>query len=638
MTDMVWHRPPTRQSCQSTSRVVLAVSALMLGACVLSVLRRDSGTALSGSAEFTPRDQNLTGVDAGRAIVTWPLKADDSPVGIIMAGSVLGNQAVLEKALGEDGTLSDWKAQSKKAATASVQEAMEEIIDDDPFENRPGQRAVDEHELRDVVAKAQRLAYPAGDIASGGEETGQAHHVANAEAQAAAVMAANEAAVVDTYDMPHPPEAANDKPFAHKSGRAGIFRTQKRVVSGSRNWAGVVAPRVKGPKIKVLSITHKVKGPSQHELMKRFVKPHSARVAGGLKRELRAPSVRLQSLLQQGDDAADRADAERAALGIRNLFDVFVKAQDAARSKKAVQKPTVAPGTELTSAAPIAKESRGTKSAVKNPLFDAFEQAYASKNAFFRYTHLTSLGDAKKRKKFDPTLEPKEVQDMIREKQMLCCVRNGKDLDNMQYPYFYDYPEQLYCIPGYRKEGTDCVACDPGTTCPKSVDFIVPCAAGRDSPEASGTDQCTQCAAGYHKAQATLYSPCVPCPPDHYCPGKPASLIIPCPKGMNTAGTGMATSFDHCKCPAGSILQPPPDAGEPGGDSFEPCQQCEANSFCPDVKTQVPCATLGQHLVSPSGSSNETDCVCEALYEMVEGMCVPACIAEKGLSMCRTCT
>jgi hypothetical protein len=43
--------------------------------------------------------------------------------------------------------------------------------------------------------------------------------------------------------------------------------------------------------------------------------------------------------LQQGDDAADRADAERAALGIRNLFDVFVKAQDAARSKKAVQNP-----------------------------------------------------------------------------------------------------------------------------------------------------------------------------------------------------------------------------------------------------------------------------------------------------------
>ena len=319
MTDMVWHRPPTRQSCQSTSRVVLAVSALMLGACVLSVLRRDSGTALSGSAEFTPRDQNLTGVDAGRAIVTWPLKADDSPVGIIMAGSVLGNQAVLEKALGEDGTLSDWKAQSKKAATALVQEAMEEIIDDDPFENRPGQRAVDEHELRDVVAKAQRLAYPAGDIASGGEETGQAHHVANAEAQAAAVMAANEAAVVDTYDMPHPPEAANDKPFAHESGRAGIFKTQKRV-SGSSNWPGVMASRVKGPKIKTLSLTHKVKGPSQHELIQRFVKPDSARVAGGWKRALSAPSARLQSLLQEGDDAADRAGSERSALGIRNLF------------------------------------------------------------------------------------------------------------------------------------------------------------------------------------------------------------------------------------------------------------------------------------------------------------------------------
>ena len=319
MADMVSHRPPTRQSCQSNSRVVLAVSALMLGACVLSVLRRDSGTDVKLGAEFTSRDQNLTGVDAGRAIVTWPLKADDSPVGIIMAGSVLGNQAVLEKALGEDGTLSDWKAQSKKAATASVQEAMEEIIDDDPFENRPGQRAVDEHELRDVVAKAQRLAYPAGDIASGGEETGQAHHVANAEAQAAAVMAANEAAVVDTYDMPHPPEAANDKPFAHESGRAGIFKRQKRV-SGSSNWAGVVASRVKGPKMKALSLTHKVKGPSQHELIKRFVKPDSARVAGGWKRALSTPSARLQSLLQEGDDAADRAGSEPAALGIRNLL------------------------------------------------------------------------------------------------------------------------------------------------------------------------------------------------------------------------------------------------------------------------------------------------------------------------------
>ena len=63
-----------------------------------------------------------------------------------------------------------------------------------------------------------------------------------------------------------------------------------------------------------------MKGPSQHELIKRFVKPDSARVAGGWKRALSAPSARLQSLLQEGDDAADRAGSERSALGIRNLF------------------------------------------------------------------------------------------------------------------------------------------------------------------------------------------------------------------------------------------------------------------------------------------------------------------------------
>ena len=74
MSDMVSHRPPKRQSCRSTGRIVLAVSALMLGACVLSVLRRDGETEVTLSAGFRPRDQNLTGVDAGRAIVTWPLR------------------------------------------------------------------------------------------------------------------------------------------------------------------------------------------------------------------------------------------------------------------------------------------------------------------------------------------------------------------------------------------------------------------------------------------------------------------------------------------------------------------------------------------------------------------------------------
>ena len=255
-------------------------------------------------AEYRPGDQNLTGVDAARGIVTWPLKADESPVGVVMAGSLLGNRAVLEHAQGENGTLPQWQAQSKKAAAASVQEAIEEIIDDDPFNSLPGQRAVDEHELRDVVTKAQRLSYPAGDIAGGGYVSDLAHHKANAEAEAVAVMAANEAAVVDTYDMPHPPEAANDAPFARTDRSADIWKKQKRVrASSPRGLSNVFAKsRITSPMVKMLALTHKIKGPEYHKLLQHEVRSGSAGVAGGWRRVLSAPSARLQALFEMAQD------------------------------------------------------------------------------------------------------------------------------------------------------------------------------------------------------------------------------------------------------------------------------------------------------------------------------------------------
>ena len=263
-----------------------------------------SGEIAQAQAEYRPGDQNLTGVDAARGIVTWPLKADESPIGVVMAGSLLGNRAVLDQAQGENGTLPQWKAQSKKAAAASVQEAIEEIIDDDPFDSFPGQRAVDEHELRDVVTKAQRLWYPAGDIAGGGHVSDLAHHKANAEAEAVAVMAANEAAVVDTYDMPHPPEAANDAPFARTDRSADIWKKQKLVRSSSpRGLANVFAKsRITSPMMKMLASTHKIKGPEYHKFLQHEVRSGSAGVAEGWRRVLSAPSARLQALFEQAQD------------------------------------------------------------------------------------------------------------------------------------------------------------------------------------------------------------------------------------------------------------------------------------------------------------------------------------------------
>ena len=61
------------------------------------------------------RTSPLEGVDAARATVTWPVKAEDSPLGIIMAGATLGNMDVMNISNSEEGSLKEWKAKSKSA-------------------------------------------------------------------------------------------------------------------------------------------------------------------------------------------------------------------------------------------------------------------------------------------------------------------------------------------------------------------------------------------------------------------------------------------------------------------------------------------------------------------------------------------
>jgi hypothetical protein len=47
---------------------------------------------------YNGASSSLQRVDEARAIVTWPLKADHSPMGLVIAGDKLGNADVMGKA------------------------------------------------------------------------------------------------------------------------------------------------------------------------------------------------------------------------------------------------------------------------------------------------------------------------------------------------------------------------------------------------------------------------------------------------------------------------------------------------------------------------------------------------------------
>jgi len=255
----------------------------------------------------------VRGLDAAQAIVTWPLKADHSPVGVVMAGGTLGNADVLAKAAGDDGALDQWKAKSKDAAKAAMDEVIGEVMEDDPDGASLGKSSSMYKELQDVAAKARKLTVKVPNIGSGGAASTAANAKAEAQAEAAAIMAASEAGVVDSYDMPAPPEAAHDAPFARRTRTSGVVRAQKRVVSGRPTRTRAIGASGMGdPTLKMLAKSRRAKGPSRHALTKRGATASDG-ASGAHKRALSAPLARAVSLLEQDPDTRRRRAAREAA-------------------------------------------------------------------------------------------------------------------------------------------------------------------------------------------------------------------------------------------------------------------------------------------------------------------------------------
>ena len=240
--------------------------------------------AAAGNYTQDVRDASapLQGVDAASSIVTWPLKAADSPAGIVMAGASLSNNDLLARATGDNGALDQWKGTAKKAAKAAVDEAMEEIMEDDPDSVLSlGTKSSTYKELQEIVAKARAITIKVPRIGAGGAASATANSKAAAEAEAAAFMASNEAAVTEAYDMPAPPDAAEDAPFVRTQPRVGLFKTQQRAVPGKFSQERFVArSRVRAPMIKALASIHTIKGPSLDARVRRDVKSRED-MAGG---------------------------------------------------------------------------------------------------------------------------------------------------------------------------------------------------------------------------------------------------------------------------------------------------------------------------------------------------------------------
>ena len=120
--------------------------------------------------------------------------------------------------------------------------------------------------------------------------------------------------------------------------------------------------------------------------------------------------------------------------------------------------------------------------------------------------------------------------------------------------------EQCLCDAGFRRVGSECVACSEG--------YI---------KLASGNDECTACAADTHWVAS-----------DEACQA--------CPDASWTDGATAQTSIDACVCPAGY---------EPAVDTR--CAVCAANSYCAGTDAKAPCPT---NSTSPPGSDALADCTC----------------------------
>ncbi len=124
---------------------------------------------------------------------------------------------------------------------------------------------------------------------------------------------------------------------------------------------------------------------------------------------------------------------------------------------------------------------------------------------------------------FDKEAQSQTVQAFVNSGHMKCCVRDNNDLEDEVYPkYFDDFPMDPVCIPGYRKDGNDCIACDADHYCPSKEDLVLKCPPHTWSPIASGEVSECWCHQGFYGKDPSLQNgaDCHPCPADKFCAGE----------------------------------------------------------------------------------------------------------------------
>jgi len=168
-------------------------------------------------------------------------RAEDSPIGLAAAAKILKDTEVYDHAQ-QSGAMPDWKAAVSGSGDKILSEVTDDVTSYNPF---PHKSLAEQMEVRDVWNKARAMAKPAGSL--DGDAASARSSIENAEAQAdsAAYLAANEAAAVDSYDVSFP------NPDTMAVGKRGAMSGQA-MANGAR-LARVHQALARAPRVQALA-------------------------------------------------------------------------------------------------------------------------------------------------------------------------------------------------------------------------------------------------------------------------------------------------------------------------------------------------------------------------------------------------
>jgi len=174
----------------------------------------------------------------------------------------------------------------------------------------------------------------------------------------------------------------------------------------------------------------------------------------------------------------------------------------------------------------------------------------AGSHSLAALSKVQSLAQVTTRVIFSKEAQTQQIQAFIDSGHMKCCVRDNNDLQDEVYPKFYnDFPMDPVCIPGYRKDGDACIACDEGFYCPAKEDQMLQCPPQTWAPLASGEVTECWCAAGHYGKDPSKQTgaDCHACPADTFCPGTHSSYCL-------LKHTPRIVSYTHMTFPESALV------------------------------------------------------------------------------------